>query len=246
MKKVNIAAVLVAVLLFFSVFPNVSEAHRGTLDKLGGHFQNSNCDYLLHSPTPLAKSAKTKTQLLSMIKTYSSNKCKNSLTVNKIQLTYALPVGTATAVPPAPKPVKAAASSALALHKTYKVTFYKGVDGDTAYFKINGKAVKTRFLFIDTPESTIQHQPFGKEASNYTTARLSKAKNITLETDGSNLYDKYSRLLAWVWVDGKLLQEDITKSGLVKQYYDYGTYKYENRIRTAMTYAKSHHAGIYK
>ena len=34
------------------------------------------------------------------------------------------------------------------------VTLDKCVDGDTAWFKISGERVKSRFLYIDTPEST--------------------------------------------------------------------------------------------
>ncbi|WP_318533220.1 thermonuclease family protein [Bacillus methanolicus] len=175
-----------------------------------------------------------------MIKKYSSNSCKNSLTVNKIYLEggFNLPTGTApkSAPKPAPKP----------LNTKYTATFSSCVDGDTANFKINGKVTKTRFLFIDTPEYTTKKERYGKEENNYTCSRLKKAKKITLELDGKDKYDKYNRLLAWVWVDGKLLQEDITKAGLVEDFYDYGTYRYENRIRAAMSYAKKHHLGMYR
>jgi micrococcal nuclease len=236
MKKFHITLLIIATFLFLSIFPNQSEAHPGRLDKLGRHFRNSDCHYLLHKPTSLAKKAKTKAELIKLIKKYSSNSCKNSLTPDKLELgSYKLPSGTTSG-----------SKTKIALHKKYKATFSKCIDGDTAYFKINGKRYKTRFLFIDTPESTIQHEKYGKEASNYTCSRLKKAKKITLETDGKYVYDKYGRLLAWVWVDGKLLQEEITKAGLVEDFYDYGTYKYENRIRAAMRYAKTHHKGMYK
>lgn len=43
---------------------------------------------------------------------------------------------------------------------------------------------------------------------------------MQLETDGKSVFDKYNRLLAWVWVDYKLQKEMITKSGLVKMFYD--------------------------
>jgi micrococcal nuclease len=101
-------------------------------------------------------------------------------------------------------------------------------------------------LFIDTPESTTQVEPFGKEASNFTCTALKKAKKIILETDGKDVYDKYDRLLAWVWLDGKLHQENITKAGLVEGYYDYGNYKYEQKVRSAMSFAQKNKLGIYK
>ncbi|PLT33208.1 nuclease [Bacillus sp. V5-8f] len=172
--------------------------------------------------------------MLTLIKKHSSNSCKNKLTVNKIYLEdgYKLPNGTA------PTPAQT-------LNTKYTATLSSCVDGDTANFKINGKVTKTRFLFIDTPEYTTTKEKYGKEASNYTCSRLKQAKKITLELDGKDKYDKYSRLLAWVWVDGKLLQEDITKSGWVEDFYDYGTYRFETRIRSAMTYAKKYHKGMY-
>jgi micrococcal nuclease len=132
------------------------------------------------------------------------------------------------------------------LSTKYTATLSSCTDGDTANFKINGKVTKTRFLFIDTPEYTTTKEKYGKEASNYKCSRLKKAKKITLELDGKDKYDKYNRLLAWVWVDGKLLQEDITKAGWVEAFYDYGTYRYKTKIRNAMNYAKKNNFGIYK
>ena len=49
-----------------------------------------------------------------------------------------------------------------------EVTLDKCVDGDTAWFILDGDRIKTRFLAIDTPESTTKKEPYGKEASDYT------------------------------------------------------------------------------
>ena len=57
-----------------------------------------------------------------------------------------------------------------------EVTLAKCVDGDTANFNLNGEVIKARFLAIDTPESTKEKEPYGKEASNYTCETLTKAK----------------------------------------------------------------------
>ncbi|MBM6619108.1 thermonuclease family protein [Bacillus sp. RD4P76] len=228
---------MISILLLFTSSPLQVDAHNGALDKLGGHFRNSDCTYLLHKPTSLAKSAKTKAALLTLIKKYSSNSCKNSLTTSKIDSgSIKLPTGTVAA----PKP------GAIVLNKKYTATLVKCTDGDTATFNINGKEYKTRFLFIDTPEYTTTKEKYGKEASEYTCSKLKKAKKIVLETDGKDVYDKYKRLLAWVHVDSSLLQEQITKAGLVEGYYDYGTYDYEAKVRNAMAYAKKYKKGIYK
>jgi endonuclease YncB( thermonuclease family) len=240
MKKVT-SFILTAILLI-SIFPQSSSAHNGAKDELGGHFRNADCMYLLHSPTALVKTAKTKNDLMTLIQKNNTNKkCVAALTVDKIELEgYELPTGKVT------KPTtKATTVSGFTLNKKYTATLAKCTDGDTANFKINGKIYKTRFLFIDTPESTTQVEPFGKEASNFTCNALKKAKKIILETDGKDVYDKYDRLLAWVWLDGKLHQENITKAGLVEGYYDYGTYKYEQKVRSAMSFAQKNKKGIY-
>ena len=78
-------------------------------------------------------------------------------------------------------------------------------DGDTARFKdlVTGETFRLRFLGIDTPESTIQKDPWGKEASDYAAKRLRQAKHIVLEAEGARK-DSYDRYLGWVWLDGEL------------------------------------------
>ena len=47
-----------------------------------------------------------------------------------------------------------------------EVTLVKCVDGDTAYFNINGKEKKVRFLAVDTPETI--HPTKGEESGGKT------------------------------------------------------------------------------
>ena len=63
------------------------------------------------------------------------------------------------------------------------VTLSKCVDGDTAWFYLNEEEIKTRFLAIDTPESTNKIEEYGKEASNFTCDKLTSAKKIEIEYD---------------------------------------------------------------
>ncbi|MDP4171005.1 MAG: thermonuclease family protein [Bacillota bacterium] len=124
----------------------------------------------------------------------------------------------------------------------FTVKLTKCVDGDTAWFS---KVGKTRFLYIDTPESTNRIEPFGKEASIYTCNALKSAKTIQLQFDG-HLKDKYNRTLAWVWVNGRLLQKDLITKGFVKQFYDYGTYSYENELKILQVKAQKNKVGLWK
>ena len=84
------------------------------------------------------------------------------------------------------------------------------IDGDTASFRDikTGQIIKLRFLGINTRESTIEEEPWGKAASDYVKARLKNAKTIILDANGATK-DIYGRYLGLVWVDGILLNLEI-------------------------------------
>lgn len=129
------------------------------------------------------------------------------------------------------------------------VTFSKCVDGDTIKILIDGKEKTVRFLAIDTPESvhpTKGIEYYGKEASEYTCNMVTNAKKIELEyDDNSDKEDKYDRLLAWVWVDNTLLQDELIKNGYAEVAYLYGNYKYTDMLKDHQAVAESTHNGIW-
>ena len=133
------------------------------------------------------------------------------------------------------------------VNKKEVVTFSKCVDGDTAKFIINGKEETVRFLAIDTPEVSGSNKvPLGKDASSFTCNKLKNAKKIVLEYDqNSNLKDKYGRILAFVFADGKLLEKELIKNGLAKVYYVYGDYNYVDELRKEEEKAKEKQIGIW-
>ena len=98
-------------------------------------------------------------------------------------------------------------------------------DGDTAVFLLeDGEKVTVRFLAVDTPE--IGEEGYD-EAKHYTDVTLEKASKIILELDpNSERYDAYDRLLAWVWVDGDLLQAQLIQKGYAKLRYIFHEYMY--------------------
>lgn len=122
------------------------------------------------------------------------------------------------------------------------VTLDRCIDGDTAWFYPIGKA---RFLYIDTPEIYPQMQAYGQEAADYTCEALSDAKVIQIEYDGRR-EDDYGRQLVWIWVDQRLLQEELARLGFVGRLYDYGDYRYEQRILQAIKEAQKNKVGIYQ
>lgn len=75
----------------------------------------------------------------------------------------------------------------------------KVIDGDTIWVKINNEEKKVRFIGINCPEYTSKIEPYGKEATQYTTDNL-LGKTIYLQKDVSET-DSYDRLLRYVWTE---------------------------------------------
>lgn len=95
------------------------------------------------------------------------------------------------------------------------VKLVRSVDGDTArFYDPNSKMMiddfSVRFLGIDTPESTYKTDPWGKAASKFTKEKLENAKTIVLEAEGART-ETYGRYLAFVWVDGVLLNLELVQ-----------------------------------
>ena len=134
--------------------------------------------------------------------------------------------------------------------KEINVKLKECIDGDTAIFVSNKEKIKARFLAIDTPETKYSkkgEQPYGQDASVYTCNKLKNAKKIKLEYDkNSDEKDKYDRHLVWVWIDNKLLQEDLVKNGYAKVTYLYNDYKYTNKLIDAEKSAKNNNLHIWK
>ncbi len=129
------------------------------------------------------------------------------------------------------------------------VTLNKCVDGDTAKFVIDGEVKTVRFLSINTPE--LAHygnaaEPFGEEASKFTCDALSNSSNIKLQYDPkSDKTDKYDRVLAWVFVDDKLLQKDLINNGLAEVKYVYDDYLYSSLLEDLEATAKKNMVGMW-
>lgn len=130
-----------------------------------------------------------------------------------------------------------------------EVELFKCVDGDTARFIKDKKEIKVRFLGIDSPEIEKPNQdaePYGDAAKNYTCNRLRRAKKIKLEyEENSDKVDKYDRVLAYVFVDDKLLEESIVKNGYATVKYINKKYKYYDVLVNAEESAKINKKGIY-
>lgn len=126
------------------------------------------------------------------------------------------------------------------------VTLKKCTDGDTAHFLVDGRDTTVRFLAIDTPEYTKEKEAYGKEASDFTCGALNHAEKIELEyDDGSQKTDKYGRELAWIFVDGTLLQKELVQAGLAQVTYIYGDYQYTDELYQVQEQAKQKQLNIW-
>ena len=112
------------------------------------------------------------------------------------------------------------------------VSLDRCVDGDTAWFILDHKSVKVRFLGIDTPEISGDKASLnGESAKDYTCNKLKNATSIYLQFDqNSDRYDKYDRMLAWVFVDDVNLSELLVSKGYAMVKYIYGDYLYVDRL----------------
>ncbi|MED4474454.1 MULTISPECIES: thermonuclease family protein [Bacillaceae] len=106
--------------------------------------------------------------------------------------------------------------------KLVNVQLVKPIDGDTIKVNIDGKEENVRFLLVDTPETNhprLGEQPYGQEAKDFT-SKMVESGQVQLEFDISHR-DKYQRLLAYVYVDGVSVQEELLKNGLARVAYIY-------------------------
>jgi micrococcal nuclease len=101
---------------------------------------------------------------------------------------------------------------------TTSATVIDTVDGDTMVVRLaDGRTETVRVLGVDTPETKDPRKPvqcYGPEASAYTRARV-QGRAVTLERD-VELRDKYGRLLAYVYVDGERLGDELLRLGYAR------------------------------
>ena len=126
--------------------------------------------------------------------------------------------------------------------RTYRVE--RVVDGDTLVL-VGGERV--RLLGVDTPETkhpTKPVQPFGPEASAYTT-RLAEGATVRLVFDKERR-DRYGRLLAYVYIGELFLNEELLRAGLAtaELQYPYSS-EMKKRFRAAEAEAKAARLGIW-
>ncbi|GEM_PF-2379354 len=122
-----------------------------------------------------------------------------------------------------------------------EATVVRVVDGDTLIVRLaNGKEERVRLLGVDTPEKT---QPMGQLAKKFTEDMV-LGRRVVLEFE-KNKRGRYGRLLAYVWIDGVLLNEELLRAGMAYLYVFTRKMKYYSRLVEAQKFAKENKLGVW-
>jgi micrococcal nuclease len=112
------------------------------------------------------------------------------------------------------------------------------LDGDTVVLE-NGKEV--RYLGINTTE---KEQPYTQEATDFN-KKLVLDKMVRLEFDIEK-EDRYKRLLAYIWKDGKMVNQEIVENGWAISVGTQPDTKYQYLFDQAQEQAKNNCSGIWQ
>jgi micrococcal nuclease len=130
------------------------------------------------------------------------------------------------------------------------------VDGDTIIVRRSGRGPKfsdespqarVRLLGIDAPETVQPNhpiEPWGPEASEFAREFLS-AGEVELRLDRRRK-DRYNRFLAYVYVKGRVLNEELVQAGLARAvHYPGDSPTMARRLRSAEAAAQNEKRGIW-
>jgi len=126
-----------------------------------------------------------------------------------------------------------------------EVTVIGVIDGDTVIID-DAKHSRVRYLNIDTPEIPLQNSPgdpLALEAWDFN-SDLVNGKKVRLEFDEQK-YDPYGRILAHVYVDDLLVNEELLKQGLATVLIIEPNDMYSEIMHDAVNQAKKERKGIW-
>lgn len=112
----------------------------------------------------------------------------------------------------------------------YEVT--KVVDGDTIQVRVDNSIESVRLIGIDSAEIEGKTKDEGIKAKNFLGEMIGGQK-IRLEKDNSqDDRDVYNRLLRYVFLeDGRMINREMIRSGMAKEYTFKIPYKYQKEFR---------------
>ncbi|MHB1316349.1 MAG: thermonuclease family protein [Minisyncoccota bacterium] len=124
------------------------------------------------------------------------------------------------------------------------------VDGDTIEVSINGLKEKVRLIGINTPETVDPRKKvecFGKQASDHAKEILTGKKVRLVTDDTQTKYDKYGRLLAYVYTDdGLFVNKHMIAEGYAYEYTYSVPYIFQKEFKEDQISAQYQQKGLWK
>ena len=121
------------------------------------------------------------------------------------------------------------------------VQFLHIIDGDSLVVESRGDSMEIRLIGVDAPE---YRQEYSIKAKVFS-LKFCHGKKIRLEFDREKK-DRYGRTLAYVYADGKMLNEAIVRAGLALAVRIKPNLKYSHRFNAAEKQAKEAKNGFWK
>ena len=150
------------------------------------------------------------------------------------------------------------------LNAQQKTTVTRIIDGDIIQALYGGVEKRIRLIGIDTPESRVNRKAkkdkyanmsehdiktiieMGKKAKAYVNSLIKRGDLITIEFDVQKK-DKYGRLLGYVYLsNGKMLNEEIIKSGYASIMTIPPNVKYKDMFLKAYKHARDRKKGLWE
>lgn len=118
-------------------------------------------------------------------------------------------------------------------------------DGDTVSIMINKREERVRLIGIDAPE--LGQEPWGERAKRKLQDIIRKTDRIVRVEFDIEERDKYGRLLAYLWTkDGRLINEEMVRSGHAFLYTIPPNVRYVERLKEAQEIASKKKIGLWR
>ncbi len=127
-----------------------------------------------------------------------------------------------------------------ALSAAESVRFLTIIDGDSMLVERKGRSQEVRLIGVDAPE---WGQEYGTQAKSHAMS-LCYGKDLRIEFDKEKT-DRYGRLLAYVFCDNKMLNEEIVRAGMAIAIKVKPNTKYYDKLQRAEKSARSGRRGIW-
>lgn len=127
----------------------------------------------------------------------------------------------------------------------YDVVITDVTDGDTVTVRFDydkpkdcTTEEKVRLIGVDTPEMNYyklaEPEYYAQEATDYTSTFIRQSALLEFD-DVSASRDKYGRLLAYIWIDSKILNKDLIEKGYGRYY---GSFAFNSERMTSFAKAQ--------